>query len=208
MNICIWMKRKGKKVLLDMRKKTLEALTQKRQKKKKKRVFWRAIERSWRKRENMTKLIYQTLKTWNFQISIGQEESSSDEKKVLKFFGWLRSNWIGIKRDRDFWPKNWIFLIGRGSTSIDRASEKILKIWKSWKFCKKSIKNQILWNKMHMNAFKIFQKQFALKFSNFSQNRRKNSLDLKISKTLFFKFNSNQRKCIKHHFMSNQRWPD
>ena len=33
------MKRKGKKVLLDMRKKTLEALTQKRQKKKKKRVF-------------------------------------------------------------------------------------------------------------------------------------------------------------------------
>ena len=33
------MKRKGKKVLLDMRKKTLEALTQKNTKKKKKKFF-------------------------------------------------------------------------------------------------------------------------------------------------------------------------
>ena len=153
-------------------RKPLKLWLRKRQKKKK--VFWRAIERSWRERENRTKLIYQTLRIWNFQILISREESSSDQKKVLKIFDWLRSNWIGIERDRDFWPKNWIFLIDRGSASINQASEKFWKFENLGNFAKNQLKTSIYDIKCTWMLLKDFKNNLLSNFQTFHK------IDVKI----------------------------
>ena len=76
-------------------------------------------EESKKRREYDKKLSVKLLKIRNFQILISQEQLSSNWKGVLRICNWLKSNRIGIERDRDFWPKNWTFSIGQGSTLID-----------------------------------------------------------------------------------------
>ena len=52
--------------------------------------------------------------------------------------------------------------------------------------------------------FQKFSKEFFSQIFNFFTQKRQNSIDIKTFKTLLFKFNSNQGKSIKHHFMSNE----
>ena len=97
----------------------------------------------------------------------GIERQSKNFKNRFRL---IKRNWIGIKRDGEFWPKNYSFwFVKRQLRLIEKVETQ--NFWKLEIFYKNTIKNQFSWYEMHMNDSKSFQKHVFFKQLNFPHQK-------------------------------------
>ena len=142
------------------RRKTLEALTQKKTKK-----F--LIEKNWeRDQRRRQKNEEQGSGSSHFFLKMIFDQSRGIEPGIEKLFK------IGLtdrkelrgksRQPKSFRLKNWVFSIGR-KTGLIYRNLKNQKILKTWKFYVETFVKQFLWYEMHVNDSKCFQKLFPFK---------------------------------------------